>query len=212
MSMKLTRALINSLCFAVVVFAVISRSETVAVAGAVFCLLAAAVVYLRRIPELSSVSQDSPKVRTFRFVTVFTVGYVLLVLGFAVAAKNGVFDKYLEDLSEERMDTVFKLLMAALAAAPVVFYGNVSQKLPLDRYTGFRLPWTVRDEGAWLIANRLLGYLSVPVALALFIAVPTPMSLDRYMKLWWLGCLLVWMLIPAALSGIYFWRKYRKKR
>ena len=45
----------------------------------------------------------------------------------------------------------------------MLFTGNVSTKLPLNKYMGLRLPWTTTDEKTWKIANRLLGYITFPL-------------------------------------------------
>ncbi len=51
----------------------------------------------------------------------------------------------------------------------MVFIGIVSPKLPYNRHTGLRLPWTVRDEDTWKNAHRILGFISFPMVL-LYIA------------------------------------------
>ena len=57
------------------------------------------------------------------------------------------------------------IIVAALVACLMVFAGLISPRLPFNRHTGLRLPWTVADEGAWRAAHETLGVSSLPAAL-----------------------------------------------
>ena len=101
--------------------------------------------------------------------------------------------------------------MALLLAVPMLFFGNVAPKIPFNRYTGLRLPWTVRDEDTWIVAHRVLGYVSVPIAILLFTNVATDMPLDTYVKFWWLGVVVLWIAIPGIISGVFYYKKWNGK-
>ena len=90
----------------------------------------------------------------------------------------------------------------------MVFAGLISPKLPFTVHTGLRLPWTVRDEETWQVAHRMVGIVSIPVALfylagvLLFPEAFGPVSL---------GAIFVWIGIPGGVSALFFWRKFHRK-
>lgn len=57
-----------------------------------------------------------------------------------------------------------KLCAMFLLAAVMILSGLISPRLPFNRHTGLRLPWTVQDEDTWNVAHRILGYTAVPPA------------------------------------------------
>ncbi len=177
-----------------------------AVAGA--CTAVMMVIYLKNIAAISNISEDNPKVRTLRGVTVFSAVYMIAAVLFAVAVNKGMFDRLTEKMSPKEFDTAVKLLMAAFLALPMAVYGNTAPKLPFNRFAGLRLPWTVRDEQTWLIAHRILGYLSLPLAILLFVPVRAGMNYEDYAKFWWTGDLLLWIGIPGVVSAVFYWRKF----
>ena len=79
----------------------------------------------------------------------------------------------------------------------------VSPKLPFTRHTGLRLPWTVRDEETWNLAHRILGILSLPLAL-LYVA--CSFTSDRMEEIS-LIAMLLWIGIPGGISYLFYWKK-----
>lgn len=78
----------------------------------------------------------------------------------------------------------------------MVFAGLISPRLPFNRHTGLRLPWTVADEGAWRAAHETLGVISLPAALlylACVLAFPDGETVTLCAVAAWLG-------IPALRS------------
>ena len=61
------------------------------------------------------------------------------------------------------------------------------------------------------MAHRVLGYISIPVAILVFVNVPTDMLLDTYVKFWWLGAVLLWIGIPGLISGVFYYKKWNGK-
>lgn len=208
MNIRLTQGLIEILCLAALGIALLSGESAVTAGAVTVCLLAAVAVYYKNIPALTNISPDSPRVRTLRTVAVFCVCYVLFMAGVLAAAELGLFDSVTERMSEARLNTVSKLFMGLTLAVFMAFMGNLSPRLPYNRYAGLRLPWTVRDEETWVVAHRILGYVSLPLSILVLAGVPTELSLDGYMKFWWTGALLLYVLIPGGLSGIFYWRKF----
>ena len=117
------------------------------------CLLAALWTLWRNLPLLTGTTEAS-ELAPIRLTTVFSA--VFLVLGVSALLGLGVLT-----LSQRQEE----LLAAALVACLMVFAGLISPKLPFNRHTGLRLPWTVADEGAWRAAHETLGVISHPAAL-----------------------------------------------
>ena len=139
------------------------------------------------------------------------LSYLGIIVLFATAAEKGVFDRFVSEISEAKLITYSKFLMALLLAVPMLFFGNIAPKIPFNRYTGLRLPWTVRDEDTWIVAHRVLGYISAPIAILLFANVATDMPLDTYVKFWWLGAVILWIGIPGIISGVFYYKKWNGK-
>ena len=89
-------------------------------------------------------------------------------------------------------------------AVIMVFCGLISPRLPFQRHTGLRLPWTVRDEDTWNLAHRILGMISLPFAL-LYVAASLTMNDFKTVSL---VAVAFWIGIPGLLSYIFFWKKY----
>lgn len=159
------------------------------------CLLAALWTLWRSLPLLTGTDQESD-LAPLRLTTVFSA--VFLVLGLGVSALLGLGILTLSQRQEE-------LLAAALVACLMVFAGLISPRLPFNRHTGLRLPWTVADEGAWRAAHETLGVISLPAALlylACVLAFPDGETVTLCAVAAWLG-------IPALRSYRVFRGKYR---
>ena len=157
------------------------------------CLLAALWTLWRSLPLLTGTDQESD-LAPLRLTTVFSA----VVLGLGISALLGLGILTLSQRQEE-------LLAAALVACLMVFAGLISPRLPFNRHTGLRLPWTVADEGAWRAAHETLGVLSLPAALlylACILAFPDGETVTLCAVAAWLG-------IPALRSYRVFRGKYR---
>ena len=207
MDLRRSRAWINGLSVAALFVALLVSNELVSVVLMLLCSLAALVILYKNLPKLSDVPADSPKIESLKFVTVFTVVYVVFLVGIAVGAEKLAEAGLVRVLSERQM----KLVMALLLAVPMAVLGNIAPKLPFNRYTGLRLPWTIRDEETWIVAHRILGYVSLPLAFLLFLNVPTKMDLDTYVKICFLGDLFLWIGIPGILSGVFYYKKWHHR-
>ena len=205
MELRRSRAWINGLSLAALLIALLAGNQTVSTVLISVCCFAAVFLLYRNLAKLSNVSEDNPKIKSLRFVTIFTILYVLLLVGIAVGAEKLAERGLLQEPTPHQA----KLLMALLAAVPMAVLGNVCPKLPFNRYTGLRLPWTVRDEQTWIVAHRILGWVSIPLALMLFLQVPTAMGLDVYVKYWFMGIVLLWIGIPGVISGVFYLKKFR---
>lgn len=196
MSVNKSRGMILFLSFTGLIVALVLQNGVAALLLTGGCFLAAEWVLYRHLDELSNVSEDSPKLKTLRFVTLFDVFLLLLCIGAALLAEAGIVG---------RNETADKYFAAALILAIMLILGNLAPKMPFTRHTGLRLPWTVTDEETWIVAHRILGYISLPLALVYLAgipAVPDFKALSVIIFLLWIG-------IPSGLSLLFYVRKFR---
>ena len=211
MSLKNAKRLLAGLSMTALFVAIVSRNSTISTVLVLACIVASLAILYPNLAKLSNISEDNPKARTLKGVTIFIAVYLGIIVLFATAAEKGVFDRFVSEISEAKLITYSKFLMALLLAVPMLFFGNIAPKIPFNRYTGLRLPWTVRDEDTWIVAHRVLGYISAPIAILLFANVTTDMSLDTYVKFWWLGAVILWIAIPGIISGVFYYKKWNGK-
>ena len=177
--------------------ALLSRDERISGILVSLCAFLCLGVFYSKLPELSNVSEHSPKAKTIRHITAFNVIFIggILILGALI--EKGILPMN---------DTVAVLLMPTIFGVLILVFGNVAPKLPFNRYTGLRLPWTVRDEETWLVAHRLLGYLALPCGILCFAGVVSP----RASVIIPMAMLFTWIGIPALLSLWFFYKKWKQ--
>ena len=88
--------------------------------------------------------------------------------------------------------------------AVLLFLGNLAPNSPLAATPAFACPgpWPTRDT--WTVAHRLVGYLSLPLALVYLAG----LSLTAQFEALTLGVFLLWVGVPGLLSYLYFRRKW----
>ncbi len=193
------RKWLTVLGFATLAFALLLPDETASAVVILLCVGAALVILWRNLPALSDLEPDHPKVGVLRQVTVMTVVLLAFFIGLAWMVETGRFS-----LSEDQS----KWLLAALFGGIILVFGNLAPKLPHTRHTGLRLPWTIRDEQTWLVAHRILGWLSLPFGLLALAAAAIP-DTDLSVKVT-LSVLLGWIAIPSVLSLLFYLKKFGK--
>ncbi|OPX42473.1 immunity protein SdpI [Ruminiclostridium hungatei] len=189
--------LLNIFFFAVSVLIIITGifSGDNAIAEAVIpaVILIALVVIDIKAPAITRLSEENPKVKTFRLANRIAAFVILLIV---ITVRFKLLDGKLSDTAAEQ------LKVAAISVFMLVF-GNLAPKIPFNRYLGLRLPWTVRDEATWRLAHKLVGYTAFPLAviqfvLSFFIKAETVVPV----------CILLWVAIPGLYSGWYFYKKF----
>lgn len=145
-------------------------------------------------PAISNLSEGNPKIKTMRFlnrlgIIVFVTCYILSILP---STKN------LLNLKDNNMAAV------TLSSILIMVIGNSAPKIPFNRYLGLRLPWTIRDEDTWKLAHKILGYISFPIAIAMFIS-----AFFFKIEISSTICILAWIIIPGAYSFIFYYRKMK---
>lgn len=198
MRLNKSKRIIGWLSLLAVVLSVPIRKETIAILAVTVCALICVCTLYPHLPQLSNISGDNPKAKTLRIITVGNVLLVLLIVLFAVLNETGAV--HLSDAQSS-------WLIAGLFAVIMMGFGNVAPQIPFNRYTGLRLPWTVSDEETWIVAHRILGYVSFPCGLLCFAGVgnlPTTVHLSLLL-------FLLWISIPAVLSYLFYRKKWNPK-
>lgn len=162
------------------------------------CLLLAVGVLYRNLALLTSVTTDDMRLGVLRLTTLVNIGILVVVMGVAALIEMDVL--HFSEASE-------KLFAMVLVTGLIVFSGLVSPKLPFTRHTGLRLPWTVSDEDTWNVAHRIIGIISVPLAI-LYIA--CALTLPNFETVT-VVTVLLWIAIPGGLSYLYYWKKMHGK-
>ena len=65
------------------------------------------------------------------------------------------------------------------------------------------MPWTVKDKDTWDLAHKIIGYISLPVAL-LYVA--CSLTINDFEKVSFVAMIL-WIGIPSGISYIFYWKK-----
>ena len=98
-------------------------------------------------------------------------------------------------------------LLMGIFSCVFLFFGALSPRLPFQRHTGLRLPWTVSDEETWNLAHKIIGVISVPITL-LYLAGAFVCS--DMISIGTISAIAVGLYIgiPGIISLIFFWKKY----
>ena len=171
----------------------ITKSNTILSIMSALILIALIVLDVEA-PQITNLSEDNPKVKTLRAVNrmtilIITLFYMIIILS----------QKELNLIMEDN-----EVLVAGLISLFMMISGNLSPKIPFNRYLGLRLPWTIRDEDTWKIAHRIMGYISFPIAIFQFIFI-FYYPLEIVMKFG----ILTWIIIPGVYSLWFYYRKFK---
>lgn len=190
------RGLILGFSFIAMLVALLVENEIVSILLVAVCTLMAVIVLYRNLALLTSITTDDLGIGILRVTTFFNIGILVVGIAFVILV---AFDFTTFSENGEKMFAM------ALLSCVILFVGIVSSKLPFDRHTGLRLPWTVQDEDTWNIAHRIVGYISLPVVL-LYIACTWTISNFEMVTL---CTMIVWIGIPGVISYIHFHKKFR---
>lgn len=159
------------------------------------CILAAVIILYRNLALMTSITTEDMRIKVLRVTTIFNI--VILISGIMLGVLTAM-DIIRFSEHDEKIVSMF------FVACIMIFIGVVSPKLPFTRHTGLRLPWTVRDEDTWNLAHRILGYISLPLAL-LYAA--CALTMDHFEQVT-IVTIVLWIGIPGGISYIF----YRKKK
>lgn len=189
------RLLIISLEFAGLFASLAFRNTILSMVLLAVCTISCMLILYFNLGNLTlSISESNPKMKTLKKVTLFNTG-LLIACGAAVLLD------YTEIISIPVENQ--KYLAAFIIIVVIVFTGNMSPKLPFSRHTGLRLPWTVMDEETWIVAHRIIGYLTLPLVL-IYIA---GMFIVEDFEVLTGIIVALWIGIPSVYSYIFYYKK-----
>lgn len=158
----------------------------------IFIIIALVLLDIKA-PAIAKLSNSNPKVKTLRFINRICLSVIILFLIVELKPiQVNISGRYADVLTSGGM------------ALFMMVFGNLAPKIPFNRYIGFRLPWTIRDEETWKLAHKIIGFLSFPAAIAMFIlsffiknSIIIPVTI------------VIWIAIPGLYSGWFFYNKFR---
>lgn len=195
------RGVILLLSFGTLIAALTVKIELLSLLLAGACMLTMLAILYRNLTLFTGAAADKAGIGALRAATIFDAVVLLLVLTVAALDKTA-----LAALSEDGE----RLLAAVIMCGIMLFGGFISPRLPYNRHTGLRLPWTVRDEDTWNVAHRVLGYISLPMTLLYLATALTVRSADAAAAAAKV-CFILWIGIPGLVSYIFFWKKLHGK-
>lgn len=158
------------------------------------CLLFALFLLYRNLALLTSVSTQDLRMGVLRKTTLFNLFILVVCIALSLLSVTGLLT-----LSEQNE----KLAAVCIIGTVMVFSAIIGPRLPFSRHTGLRLPWTVSDEATWYYAHRILGIISLPLALLYAgCAFTVP-----YFEAVTLTAVLLWVGIPGLLSYLFYRRR-----
>ncbi len=162
------------------------------------CLLMALGILYRNLSLLSQGQMTPAQNRLLKVVTIFdgVLFAGLVVLSVLVGTERVVFSQAQQ-----------KWLLVGLFSCLLLFDGAVSPRLPFQRHTGLRLPWTVLDEPTWNLAHKILGIIALPLTVLYVAAALSCKDLDAVARVS-VGALLLYIAIPGLLSLIFYLKQY----
>ena len=196
MKINKVRGAIILLSFLALLAMLIFENDMIALGLSAICIVAALIMLYPNLAELTDISSDNPKTRTLRFVTIFDAVVFIGVVAVALLIGTGVIE--VTENSE-------KFFAACIVALIMLVLGNIAPKLPFSKHTGLRLPWTVTDEDTWVVAHRLVGYISIPLVLIYIDCIPTVSNFEVLSGV----IILLWVGIPGGLSFVFYYKKMK---
>lgn len=188
------RGLILLLTVISIVISHVFRNEILAVSLSSLLLIAVLIILYRNLSLLSIAFSGKRETGNFGIVTMFGIILIFSIAVFIVLIKTDAI---------RVSDSQEKLIAAAIVSVVIIFSGIVSPGLPYNRHIGLRLPWTVQNEGAWNIAHRVLGVISIPLGL-IYISLA---FFAGNMGLLTLVVVAIWIGVPGLISFLYMYRK-----
>lgn len=190
-----TRALflITSLLILIGSFIFPEGNLTISIIGGL--LILALVIFDIKAPKIAKLSEDNPKIKTMRTLNRLTIFIIIIGCIFFILSP-------IESSLDAKTNEILHL---GLCSIFIMFFGNLSPKIPFNRYMGLRLPWTIRDEDTWKVAHKIVGYLSFPIAIGMFV-------LAFFFKIETVATfgILTWIILPSIYSLVFYYKKTKR--
>ncbi|MBI5996574.1 SdpI family protein [Clostridium perfringens] len=145
-------------------------------------------------PKIAKLSEENVKIKTMRTLNRLTIFIIIIGCMFSI----------LSPIKSSLDPKTNEILLVGLCSIFIMFFGNLAPKIPFNRYMGLRLPWTVRDEDTWRVAHRILGYVSFPIGIMMFV-------LSFFFKIETIVVtgILTWIIIPSIYSLVFYYKKIK---
>lgn len=189
------RGTILFLTFLTMLVALIVKNELVSLLLTGMCMISAAIILYRNLALLTNETTDDLRIGTLRVTTLINIGF--LIIGILVACLTALDVITFSENGE-------KIFAMSFISCIMLASGILCPRIPYNRYTGLRLPWTIRDEETWKIAHNILGHISLPIVLLYVACTLTVPDFELVTS----GAMILWIGIPGGISGVYYLRKY----
>lgn len=169
------------------------RNDTAAIILSAIVGISVLLILYKNLTLLSIDFNGSDTSNSIRFITIFNILLIAVIATAAILLKTGVFH-----LSENREE----LIAAGIISAVILITGTIAPRIPYNRHTGLRLPWTIANKRAWNIAHQTLGIISVPLSL-IYISL---VFFTGNMETVTIMTIVLWIGIPGIISLVSFYR------
>lgn len=184
--------LITSLIILIGGFMVKESNLTISIIGAV--VIFTLIIFDLNAPKIAKLSEGNVKIKTMRTLNRLTILIIIIGCMFSI----------LSPIKSSLDPKTNEILLVGLCSIFIMFFGNLAPKIPFNRYMGLRLPWTVRDEDTWRVAHRILGYVSFPIGIGMFV-----LSFFFKSETIVVTGILTWIIIPSIYSLVFYYRKIK---
>ncbi|MDM0471709.1 SdpI family protein [Clostridium perfringens] len=184
--------LITSLIILIGGFMVKESNLTISIIGVV--VIFTLIIFDVNAPKIAKLSEENVKIKTMRTLNRLTILIIIIGCIFSI----------LSPIKSSLDPKTNEILLVGLCSIFIMFFGNLAPKIPFNRYMGLRLPWTVRDEDTWRVAHRILGYVSFPIGIVMFV-----LSFFFKSETIVVTGILTWIIIPSIYSLVFYYRKIK---
>lgn len=184
--------LITSLIILIGGFMVKESNLTISIIGAV--VIFTLIIFDVNAPKIAKLSEGNVKIKTMRTLNRLTILIIIISCMFSI----------LSPIKSSLDPKTNEILLVGLCSIFIMFFGNLAPKIPFNRYMGLRLPWTVRDEDTWRVAHRILGYVSFPIGIVMFV-----LSFFFKVETIVVTGILTWIIIPSIYSLVFYYKKIK---
>lgn len=184
--------LITSLIILIGGFMVKESNLTISIIGAV--VIFTLIIFDVNAPKIAKLSEGNVKIKTMRTLNRLTILIIIIGCMFSI----------LSPIKSSLDPKINEILLVGLCSIFIMFFGNLAPKIPFNRYMGLRLPWTVRDEDTWRVAHRILGYVSFPIGIVMFV-----LSFFFKVETIVVTGVLTWIIIPSIYSLVFYYKKIK---
>ena len=184
--------LITSLIILIGGFMVKESNLTISIIGVV--VIFTLIIFDVNAPKIAKLSEGNVKIKTMRTLNRLTI--LIIIIGCMLSILSPIKIS-LDSKTNE-------ILIVGLCSIFIMFFGNLAPKIPFNRYMGLRLPWTVRDEDTWRVAHRILGYVSFPIGIVMFV-----LSFFFKSETIVVTGILTWIIIPSIYSLVFYYKKIK---